>query len=462
MLRRLSTWRIAAGRIQRQWVGMKQRTSWRFKQRKSGVIFQVDGKVAPGEMFLRGNNVTLNNTSFCHNVLANASPETLNGILGAISPDGSDGFCTTMTCFMFHNCTPKVRSMVLEVLSQSRLPDISLANRGVIIRSIQQQLMSPIVRQKAEYQAAAFNILKGTKGTELTLLKEDINAENSLNTNKDGFRGGDLYQLIYGCKDITQIVSVMQHIAVESLKMSMTIEKPLVKIISDIDDTLYPGWADTRYPSHKLYPGVSHLYRSVSRGVEKAPSVTFLTARPRGWFSLGRSLTADHLVSLGVNNPTVLNGSVPGLMSNEKIAKLKLQNFERYATLFPEYKFVFFGDCGQGDALLASQLLRLHPDKVLGVFIHDITPDKKTTGDGGNKDEYRSQGIVFYETYAGAGSAAYEKGLMSKSDLDTLVDICNSELSALPFTGLNASEKLQQRKQEMQRDCLEIALKLKV
>ncbi len=106
--------------------------------------------------------------------------------------------------------------------------------------------MSPLTRQKAEFQEAAFNVLKGTTGTELTLLKEDINAENILTaTNDDVFKGGDLYQLIYGCKDLTSIVSVMQHIAVESLKVEMQHEeKPLIKIISDIDDTLFPGYVN--------------------------------------------------------------------------------------------------------------------------------------------------------------------------------------------------------------------------
>ncbi|OQR83039.1 hypothetical protein ACHHYP_15185 [Achlya hypogyna] len=454
--REMSTWRIAAGRIQRKW-----RTTWRFKQRKSGVVFQVDGNDAPGEMHLRSKHVPLDDISFCHNVLANASPETLNGILGAISPEGSDRFCSTMTCFMFHNCAPRVRSLVLDVLSKTRLPDISLANRGVIIRSIQQQLLSPLVRQKAEYQLAAFNILRGTSGLDLTLLKEDINAENSLNAAKDGFRGGDLYQLIYGSKDITQIVSIMQHIAIESLKVSMShADRPLVKIISDIDDTLFPGWADQRYPPHVLYPGVSHLYEAISRGVDKTPAVTFLTARPRGWLSVGRTLTADHLVSLGVTNPTVLNGSVQGLVSNTKIAGLKLQNFERYATLFPEYKFVFFGDSGQGDALLASRLLELYPTKVPAAFIHDITPDLPTTGDGGSKAAYRAQGVEFYKTYAGAGAAAYDKGLISKDDLKALATLCKLELDAIPFTGADAAAKRERRKTEMTQDCSAIELKL--
>ncbi|CAK4661885.1 hypothetical protein LEN26_000215 [Aphanomyces euteiches] len=434
---------------------MKQRTSWRFKQRKSGVVFQVDGEDAEDEMYIRTANVPLTDEKYCHNVLANASPEMLNGILGAISPEGSDRFCANMTGFMLHSCNSDVRSKVLNVITNERLDDISLANRGIIIRAIQQELMSPLTRQRDVFQKSAFNVLRGTFGTDLTLLKEDINSDLEPCPMANSFKGGDLYQLIYGCPDLTQVVSIVQHIAVESLKVeSQYKDKSLIKIISDIDDTLFPGWADKRYPNHILYPGVAQLYQTMSRGVDsRSPSVTFLTARPRGWFSFGRNLTADRLVSLGVSNPTVLNGSVRTGTSADKIAGLKLDNFVRYATLFPEYKFIFFGDCGQGDALLASQMLQLFPEKMLGVFIHDIDSTNPVTGDGETKAVYKDQGIVFYENYAAAGIAAYERGLLTRESLDDVIQSCQNELDKLTFKGPNANEKYTQRKLELLKEC---------
>lgn len=93
-------------------------------------------------------------------------------------------------------------------------------------------------------------------------------------------------------------------------------------------------WLDRRYPLHIPYPGVSDLFARVSRGLayqetgkgaEKLPpSITFLTARPRGWLSVGRYMTVQHLKSLGVPNATVLNGSVKGLVSSKKIARFAL------------------------------------------------------------------------------------------------------------------------------------------
>ncbi|ETV81608.1 hypothetical protein, variant 1 [Aphanomyces astaci] len=384
----ISTWKFAAGRIKRKWAGMKQRTSWRFRQRRNGVVFQVDGEDTEDEMYLRASNVPLTDDKYCHNILAEAPPDVLNGILGATSPEGSDSFCSTMTGFMLHTCSSVVRSRVLDVITHERLDDINLTNRGIIIRAIQQHLASPLNRQKPDFQKAAFNVIKGTYGSDLTRLKEVINSDFLLPSHDHGgFHGGDLHQLIYGCRDLTQVVSVAQHIAVEALKVVQS--PPLIKILSDIDDTLFAGWVDARYPGHTLYPGVTTLFQCMSRGVDCSnPSVTFLTARPRGWFSFGRNLTADHLVSLGLANPTVLNGSVRTGVNPKKIAGLKLDNFVRYTSLFPEYKFVFFGDSGQGDALLASQMRALYPDKVLGTFIHDINPSSPLTGDGGAKADY--------------------------------------------------------------------------
>jgi phosphatidate phosphatase APP1 len=72
------------------------------------------------------------------------------------------------------------------------------------------------------------------------------------------------------------------------------------------------------------------------------------------------------------------------------VCSLKLENFTRFAALYPEFQFVFFGDSGQGDALLASNLLHAFPNRVLGTFIHDVTPGSSTTGDGQQKAIYQA------------------------------------------------------------------------
>lgn len=75
-----------------------------------------------------------------------------------------------------------------------------------------------------------------------------------------------------------------------------------------------------------LYPGVSQLFQMISnRSPVAEPTVskgiTFITARPRGWLSLGKNFTSRHLVKLGIPSPTVLPGAVKGLTSNRNIAE---------------------------------------------------------------------------------------------------------------------------------------------
>jgi hypothetical protein len=40
------------------------------------------------------------------------------------------------------------------------------------------------------------------------------------------------------------------------------------------------------------------------------------------------------------------------------MANIKLENFVRLKSLYPEYRFVFFGDSGHGDIKLGEELLR--------------------------------------------------------------------------------------------------------
>ncbi|KAF1781136.1 hypothetical protein GQ600_7729 [Phytophthora cactorum] len=451
-MREASTWALAAGGLQKKWKGLKQRTAWRYKTLKDDDTAIVFCDEKEEEVHLKPRNRRLDDPLACHNVLAAASTASLNGILGATSPEVSSQFCRTMVGFMLHSCTPTERAKVLEVLTRQRLEEITIANRALVIQAIQQCLLSPLIRGKASLHTAAKNVVCGTYGLELSVLKEQIHSDEEafidtaghiqfedsgapgkisfsrkVHAQEEPPHNGDLIQLIYGNKNITEVVAMMQHIAVESLKVKEH-QPNLIKVVSDIDDTLFPGWLDKRYPLHIPYPGVSALYARLSRGLAQdasgenvRPSITFLTARPRGWLSVGRYLTLQHLKSLGVPNVTVLNGSVKGLVSNEKIATLKLDNFSRFAALFPEF------NC---------------PEQVLATFIHNVNPIFARTGDGGRKRAYAAEGVEFFGTYAGAALAAHKKGLISAED----------ELEEILFLGPEATIMKSERRCELQQD----------
>lgn len=146
-------------------------------------------------------------------------------------------------------------------------------------------------------------------------------------------------------------------------------ERPL-RVVSDIDDTIYCSFKDQRYPTGTVYPGVMELYQQLT----DLPPV-FLTARPELALSLMERLTHKQLRNLGWQEATVLSGSLPGLFGHRRMAEQKARTLTSYAELFPEYRFVFFGDSGQGDWALARTLLKRKPSIIEQAFIHKLSEE---------------------------------------------------------------------------------------
>jgi hypothetical protein len=190
-----------------------------------------------------------------------------------------------------------------------------------------------------------------------------------------------------------------------------------VKLLTDVDDTLYANLVDDRYPRKTFYPGVLELYDAIKQepfDVDWIP-VTTLSARPNpiaGTLEEGslRSLTehtngrlrpsglSGKVLSsvLGTvetlsrekraaarSNPEAWWRGVPGHLPaslpdfdhlEREIGHVKFNNFKRYAQVYPEYRFVFFGDSGQADALTAARMVAdgHASSRVVTTFIHDL------------------------------------------------------------------------------------------
>ena len=194
----------------------------------------------------------------------------------------------------------------------------SVDNRIAVVRASQQR-MQRSVRKRQVFQTACVQLMQHTYGSDLTVLKEGINDMVDTDTNDDATNVfdhvGDLTQLVYRNRNRVEQAELLQHIAIQALECNQS-----MRIISDIDDTLYAGWMDKRYPMHVLYPGVHRLHQAISNHHASLPATVFLTARPRGWLSVGKKFTSRHLVKLGIPSPTVLPGAVKGLTSNRNIA----------------------------------------------------------------------------------------------------------------------------------------------
>src|SRR5262245_28347381 len=184
-----------------------------------------------------------------------------------------------------------------------------------------------------------------------------------------------------------------------------------VKVLSDVDDTMYANLIDTRYPKKTLYPGVLEFYDAVKEepfvGLRAIP-ITALSARPNPIAGALEEASLDGLIKLdGLKaftrerlSPSGLSGSLVSStagtietvlrarldhVSDEvpdgqeaQIGRVKFENFVKFAALYPEYRIAFVGDSGQADALTAQLMLTEtaagESSRVVTTFIHDLRP----------------------------------------------------------------------------------------
>lgn len=288
-------------------------------------------------------------------------------------------------------------------------------------------------RTGSEDEAEILRIFLSTTGAELTRLKNRLDS---------GTDHRDLLQLLH--RDIDD-----ERVRADILAHFDRAKAPAceVKVLSDIDDTFYANWKDERFPKKTVYPGVRQLYRELDVGPDESGrlgDLVFVTARPEDRTGLIEQRTRASLAAKGLTSFGILSGSFGHLLGNESIAAKKLENFLRYARIFPEYDFVFIGDSGQGDASFGRSMRAAEPERVRAVLIHDIV---------GAKDA-ADPGITFFDTYVGAALEARTRRLISAAGLSRVVAAARSELAAIAFA---SDEQRALRTAELERDIAQAA-----
>jgi len=191
------------------------------------------------------------------------------------------------------------------------------------------------------------------------------------------------------------------------------------KILTDMDDTLccsggrYPAGIDERYPRHVVYPGVTtflhameenlieenrrevwwllpstsanHVYLKIAdeQVISDETHLVGLSARPHipgdvveaRVFSQFERMQKEH----GLRSmPTLLTGALDtggAFMFTgepEHLGRRKFETFRQYLTLYREFMFIFVGDNGQADLILALMILDEFPNVIDQVYIHVV------------------------------------------------------------------------------------------
>ena len=211
-----------------------------------------------------------------------------------------------------------------------------------------------------------------------------------------------------------------------------------IKVLTDVDDTMYANLVDKRYGNVRdedgakpLYPGILAFYNSIKHepfeeegvlvtltGVTKVP-VTTLSARPNPFAGELERASLRKLAALpspaGTRLQLLPSGLSGAIVSStlgsaetvvrarierrlqpdqrildvlhdqvpdgqeKRIGEVKFRNFLEFAAVYPEYRYVFVGDSGQADALTAQLLITDTSEpatsKVLTTFIHALKAD---------------------------------------------------------------------------------------
>lgn len=320
---------------------------------------------------------------------------------------------------------PDHRTALLRLLTEERIHDLGATARAALVLALSRG------RTGSADERALGDLFLATRGADLVALKEAVDGSDDYH---------DLVELLFHDIDDEAVrTAILGHLAAEALVAGATgetggphvsLSPRRLKVLSDIDDTLYANWKDKRYPGKTVYPGVRQLYAELSGSpLEPAGAVvTFVTARPGDRLGLVEGATRRSLAERGLPRARVLAGAFTRLVGNDLIAEEKLANFERYRRVFPECRFVFFGDSGQGDVVFGEQMRALAPDAVPVVLIHDVvaTPEER-------RRELGARGVFLCDSYVGAAVVAFEAGLIDAAGLGRVIAAAERELATVEF-----------------------------
>ena len=189
----------------------------------------------------------------------------------------------------------KLSTMQTMSVVRNRLSEVSIGCKAQLLQEFNTARRYKNIIHFNFWAQFVREIFHTTKGLQLTVLKNAIDSSGSWK---------NLFNLIYeefniiGGKDLRD--EILQHIKREAAHVRRTNAiataaqagssgpqaKPRIKIISDLDDTVwcsggkFPAGCDRTYPAHSFYPGIFALYKEVTIGSEAALTELNAFAQP--------------------------------------------------------------------------------------------------------------------------------------------------------------------------------------
>ncbi|MEO5698720.1 MAG: phosphatase domain-containing protein [Burkholderiaceae bacterium] len=206
-------------------------------------------------------------------------------------------------------------------------------------------------------------------------------------------------------------------------------------VISDIDDTvmntgisnLRRNWRQVIRSDPRLreaFPGLPELYRALAcdrHGVQRQP-IFYVSSASWGFYKLFTRFMELQRIPRG---PLLLkNYGLDGeqwFSGDHSLHKTRM--IERLFATYPDMRFILVGDSGQHDARIYRGVVDRHPDRVLAVWIRDVSdkPERKAEIQT-LIDELREAGVpaAFGPHLLGAATEAAQAGWIDPAAVDAV------------------------------------------
>ncbi|MEQ9438647.1 MAG: DUF2183 domain-containing protein [Cyclobacteriaceae bacterium] len=164
-------------------------------------------------------------------------------------------------------------------------------------------------------------------------------------------------------------------------------------VISDVDDTILVSRSTNLLQKGKLtflnnaktrmpFEGVSAFYQALQGGSDGARfnPIFYVSSSPWNLYDLLVGFCEVNDIPKG---PFLLRDMG---ISKEKFIKsghidYKVEKVERIFKMYPDLPFILIGDSGQKDAEIYQRVVNDYPDKVLAIYIRDVSPDEESRRD---------------------------------------------------------------------------------
>ena len=213
-------------------------------------------------------------------------------------------------------------------------------------------------------------------------------------------------------------------------------------IISDIDDTVLVSNIKDFLGRLRLmlmknaterspFPGIAGFFRALCKGSDGEGQNPLFYVSGSEWnlYDLLISFFRSHDIPEG---PLLLRDKGTRLDRGDfetSEEEYKLEKIRHILDTFPDLKFICLGDSGERDPEIYQQVVQEYPGRILGIYIRDVSPDKRDKEVRSIAEKLREQGVEMelVEETLTAAKHAVKMGWINESQMEDVRQACEED-----------------------------------